>query len=152
MTLPEDFDVQDFIQRVLAEDLGKGGDVTSAATIDANAQFTAEMNARQAISVAGIELAAALFRALDLRIPLHSISRSGSIRSRVPKDPIKIGAERRVWGVGQGAGRGSGWGLRPFWRRREEPRSDRTCELCTSRSQMASAIVGSPRASCQLFV
>jgi hypothetical protein len=33
----------------------------------------------------------------DLRIPPHSISRSGSIRSLVPTDPIKTGAERRVW-------------------------------------------------------
>lgn len=74
MTLPEDFDLQDFVQRVLAEDLGKGGDVTSAATIDANARFTAEMNARQAISVAGIEIAAAFFRALDpdVQIEMHA--------------------------------------------------------------------------------
>lgn len=77
MTLPEDFDLQDFVQRVLAEDLGKGGDVTSAATIDANARFTAEMNARQAISVAGIEIAAAFFRALDPDVQIEMLAQDG---------------------------------------------------------------------------
>jgi nicotinate-nucleotide pyrophosphorylase (carboxylating) len=65
MTLPEGFDLDDFVRRVLAEDLGNGGDVTSTATIAEDARFTAEMNARQAITVAGIEIAAAFFRALD---------------------------------------------------------------------------------------
>ena len=65
MALPEDFDLDEFVQRVLAEDLGSGGDVTSNATIAADARFTAEMNARQAIVVAGLDIAAAFFRALD---------------------------------------------------------------------------------------
>ena len=77
MTLPEEFDLQDFVQRVLAEDLGKGGDVTSAATIDANARFSAEMNARQAISVAGIEIAAAFFRALDPDVQIEMLAQDG---------------------------------------------------------------------------
>ncbi|MES2135825.1 MAG: nicotinate-nucleotide diphosphorylase (carboxylating), partial [Pseudomonadota bacterium] len=33
MALPDGFDLDEFVQRVLAEDLGSGGDVTSAATI-----------------------------------------------------------------------------------------------------------------------
>ena len=65
MALPEGFDLQDFVLRTLAEDLGAGGDVTSNATIPADARFTAEMNCRQAIVVAGLEIAAAFFRALD---------------------------------------------------------------------------------------
>ncbi len=77
LTLPEDLDVQDFVQRVLAEDLGKGGDVTSAATIDANARFSAKMNARQAISVAGIEIAAAFFRALDPDVQIEMLAQDG---------------------------------------------------------------------------
>ena len=36
------FDLHDFVQRVLAEDLGTGGDVTSTATIAADAHFTAD--------------------------------------------------------------------------------------------------------------
>ena len=65
MALPEGFDLQDFVLRTLAEDLGAGGDVTSNATIPADARFTAEMSCRQAIVVAGLEIAAAFFRALD---------------------------------------------------------------------------------------
>ena len=65
MPIDLQFDVQDFVRRVLAEDLGSGGDVTSAATIGENARFTAEMNCRQPIVVAGIEIAGAFFRALD---------------------------------------------------------------------------------------
>ena len=59
------FDVPEFVRRVLAEDMGSGGDVTSAATIAADARFTAEMNCREPITVAGLDIAIAFFRALD---------------------------------------------------------------------------------------
>jgi nicotinate-nucleotide pyrophosphorylase (carboxylating) len=55
----------EFVRRVLAEDLGSGGDVTSRATIDASARFVATMNCREPIVVAGLDLAADFFRALD---------------------------------------------------------------------------------------
>ena len=59
------FDLQEFVGRVLAEDLGARGDVTSSATIPADARFSAEMNCREPITVAGLAVAAAFFRALD---------------------------------------------------------------------------------------
>jgi len=65
MALSEQFDVSDFVRRVLAEDMGSRGDITSAATIAAEAGFSAEMNCRQPIVVAGLEIAAAFFRTLD---------------------------------------------------------------------------------------
>ena len=65
MALFDQFDVQEFLRRVLAEDMGSGGDVTSAATISADARFAAEMNCRQPIVVAGLEIAEAFFRELD---------------------------------------------------------------------------------------
>jgi len=65
MATPDGFDLDDFVQRVLAEDLGTRGDVTSRATIAADACFTASMIAREPITVAGLEIAAAFFRALD---------------------------------------------------------------------------------------
>lgn len=71
MTLPPGFDLEDFVQRVLAEDLGTGGDVTSKATIDADACFTAEMNSRESIVVAGLEIAAAFFQSLDPAIEIE---------------------------------------------------------------------------------
>jgi nicotinate-nucleotide pyrophosphorylase (carboxylating) len=77
MALPPDFDVNEFVQRVLAEDLGKGGDVTSNATIDADARFSAEMNCRQAIVIAGLELAAEFFRALDPEVTVELLAEDG---------------------------------------------------------------------------
>jgi nicotinate-nucleotide pyrophosphorylase (carboxylating) len=65
MALPGDFDLDGFVRSTLAEDLGTGGDVTSKATIAQDARFTAEMNCREPIVVAGIEIAEAFFRALD---------------------------------------------------------------------------------------
>ena len=59
------FDLNDFVRRVLAEDMGSGGDVTSKATIAAEARFSAEMSCREPIVVAGLDIAIAFFRALD---------------------------------------------------------------------------------------
>ena len=77
MTLPDGFQVQEFVQSVLAEDLGTGGDVTSKATIAEDARFTAEMNARQWIVVAGIEIATAFFRALDAGVQIEVLAKDG---------------------------------------------------------------------------
>ncbi len=59
------FDLPEFVRRVLAEDMGSGGDVTSAATVPADARFSATMNCREPITVAGLAIAAAFFRELD---------------------------------------------------------------------------------------
>jgi len=77
MALPDNFDLDEFVTRVLAEDLGKGGDVTSAATIAANARFTAAMNARQALVAAGVEIASAFFRALDPAVEIELLAKDG---------------------------------------------------------------------------
>jgi nicotinate-nucleotide pyrophosphorylase (carboxylating) len=60
-----DFDVDAFVSSTLAEDLGRGRDVTSEAVIPADARFDAVMDTRDAITVAGLEIAAAFFRRLD---------------------------------------------------------------------------------------
>ena len=77
MPLPESFDVAEFVQRVLAEDLGNLGDVTSKATIAADARFSAEMNCRQAIVLAGLEIAAGFFRALDADVQIELPAKDG---------------------------------------------------------------------------
>jgi nicotinate-nucleotide pyrophosphorylase (carboxylating) len=77
MALPNDFDIDHFVNQVLAEDLGSGGDVTSRATIPEDARFAAEMNARQPIVVAGIEIAAAFFRALDANVEIDMLVSDG---------------------------------------------------------------------------
>ena len=79
MALPSDFDVDNFVSHVLAEDLGAGGDVTSEATIPADARFTAAVNCRQRIVLAGVELAAAFFRALDAKIEIELLANDGDL-------------------------------------------------------------------------
>lgn len=71
------FDLADFVERALAEDLGSGGDVTSAATIPAEARFTAEMNCREPIVVAGLGIAEAFFRALDPAVTIENFVADG---------------------------------------------------------------------------
>jgi nicotinate-nucleotide pyrophosphorylase (carboxylating) len=61
----ERFDLERFVQDTLGEDLGDGGDITSAAVIPADARFRGSMNSRDAIVVAGLPVAEAFFRALD---------------------------------------------------------------------------------------
>ena len=78
MALPENFDLDQFVQRVLAEDLGAGGDVTSKATIAEDARFTAEVNARQPIVVAGLEIAAAFFKKLDAGVQIEALANDGN--------------------------------------------------------------------------
>jgi nicotinate-nucleotide pyrophosphorylase (carboxylating) len=77
MALPEDFDLAEFVSRTFAEDLGKGGDVTSNATIPADASFTAQMNARVWIAVAGLDIATAFFRRLDPEARIEQLVRDG---------------------------------------------------------------------------
>ena len=77
MALPEDFDLAEFVSRTFAEDLGKGGDVTSNATIPADASFTAQMNARVWIALAGLDIAAAFFRRLDPEARIEQLVRDG---------------------------------------------------------------------------
>ena len=78
MPLPATFDLMDFIRRTLGEDLGQGGDVTSKATIAEDARFTAEMNARQEIIVAGLEIAAGFFRAIDGNVRIEQLIEDGA--------------------------------------------------------------------------
>jgi nicotinate-nucleotide pyrophosphorylase (carboxylating) len=77
MALPDNFDLDDFVRSTLAEDLGIGGDVTSRATIPEDAHFVAEMNARQEIVVAGIDIAAEFFRELDPEVEIEQLVQDG---------------------------------------------------------------------------
>jgi nicotinate-nucleotide pyrophosphorylase (carboxylating) len=71
------FDLADFVRRVLAEDMGSGGDVTSAVTIDPDARFSGTMNCREPIVVAGLDIAAAFFRALDGEVRIETLVSDG---------------------------------------------------------------------------
>ena len=60
-----DFDLPAFVAATLAEDMGAHGDLTTDAVIPKGARLKAVMDARHAVVVAGLPIAAAFFRALD---------------------------------------------------------------------------------------
>ncbi len=71
------FDLPAFVAATLAEDLGDGGDVTSQAVIPADAVFTGVMDSRDAITVAGLDLAEAFFRHLDPDVAIERLVQDG---------------------------------------------------------------------------
>ncbi|WP_156256064.1 carboxylating nicotinate-nucleotide diphosphorylase [Sandarakinorhabdus oryzae] len=71
------FDTAAFVAATLAEDMGAGGDITSAAVIPADARLTAVMDSRDPVIVAGLPLAVAFFRALDPDCTIALLARDG---------------------------------------------------------------------------
>lgn len=71
------FDIDRFVAATLAEDLGTIGDITSAAVIPAEARFAGVMDSRDAITVAGLALADAFFRALDPEVWIKHLVEDG---------------------------------------------------------------------------
>lgn len=72
------FDLDAFVAATLAEDLGPDGrDVTSAAVIPADARFDGVMDSRDAVTLAGLPLAIAFFRALDPDVEVDLLHRDG---------------------------------------------------------------------------
>jgi nicotinate-nucleotide pyrophosphorylase (carboxylating) len=87
------------VVRALAEDLGRAGDVTSAATIPEPAQARACLLAREGGVIAGLGLAAATFRKLDPEIAVRGVGRDGA---RVEKGEVLMevaGPARAILGA-----------------------------------------------------
>lgn len=72
------FDIDAFVTSTLAEDMGAGGDITSAAVIPADARFDSVMDSRDAIVVAGLPIAAAFFTALDPACTIEILAEEGA--------------------------------------------------------------------------
>ncbi len=72
------FDLNGFVVATLAEDLGAGGDITSAAVIPGDARFAGVMDSRDPIVVAGLPIAAAFFRALDPEVRIDTLVEEGA--------------------------------------------------------------------------
>ncbi len=72
------FDLGAFVTATLAEDLGPGGDITSAAVIPAEARFIGTMASRDAITVAGLPIAEAFFRHLDADVVIERMVEDGT--------------------------------------------------------------------------
>jgi len=71
------FDLAGFVETTLTEDVG-AGDVTSLAVIPADAAFEGMMDSRDAITVAGLPIAAAFFRALDPAVEIEILAAEGA--------------------------------------------------------------------------
>jgi nicotinate-nucleotide pyrophosphorylase (carboxylating) len=77
------FDLATFIRATLGEDRGEGlpgggRDVTSESVIPAEARFAGVMDSRDAITVAGLPLAAAFFRHLDPGVVIEMLVTDGN--------------------------------------------------------------------------
>jgi nicotinate-nucleotide pyrophosphorylase (carboxylating) len=75
--------VEDAVHRALDEDLGRAGDITSAATIPEGTKARAKLTARKPGVLAGLACAAEAFRQLDPAIEFRANRRDG--------DPLKAG-------------------------------------------------------------
>jgi nicotinate-nucleotide pyrophosphorylase (carboxylating) len=78
------FDIDAFVQSTLAEDMGGppgagGRDVTSESVIPADAMFTGVMDSRDPVTVAGLPIAEAFFRALDPDVEIEILAREGDV-------------------------------------------------------------------------
>ncbi len=73
------FDLDAFVAATLAEDLGTPPrDVTSESVIPADARFSGVMDSRDAITVAGLPIAVAFFRALDPDVEVEVLAEEGA--------------------------------------------------------------------------
>jgi len=74
----EGFDLDAFVAATLAEDLGPDGrDVTSEAVIPADAIFDGVMDSRDVVTLAGLPIAVAFFRALDPDVEIELLHQAG---------------------------------------------------------------------------
>ena len=95
LTLPG-FDLDAFVAATLAEDLGPDGrDVTSEAVIPADALFGGVMDSRDAVTLAGLPIAVAFFRALDPAVEIEMLHRDGD-RVAAGTDIMRIRGKARA--------------------------------------------------------
>ena len=101
LVLPPDL-IDDAVRRALAEDLGRAGDITSAAVIPADAMAEATIVARQSGVIAGMALAEHAFRRIDADIAFDAAIAdgatvtAGSVLARVSGSARAILAGERV--------------------------------------------------------
>ena len=89
------FDLDAFIAATLDEDLGTGGDITSAAVIPADARFIGVMDSRDSIIIAGLPIAEAFFRALDPEVRIERLVKDGA-RAAPGTDLLRIEGNARA--------------------------------------------------------
>ena len=83
------------VQAALAEDVGEG-DVTTEATVDHDAMGAAELNVREPGVVCGLDVAEAVFRALDPEIRFEPLVEEGAVVDRPTAVALVTGPERAI--------------------------------------------------------
>lgn len=104
MTTPAlpDLLIEPIVRAALAEDLGRAGDVTSLATIDADARFAAVFAARKDGRVAGLDCARLAVKALDptatfeIVTPDRADASPGAVLARVEGNARALLSAERV--------------------------------------------------------
>jgi nicotinate-nucleotide pyrophosphorylase (carboxylating) len=96
----DNFDLDRFVRATLDEDLGVGlpgggHDVTAEAVIPAEARFAGTMDSREAIVVAGLPIAAAIFRALDPAAHIELLAEEGT-EVAAGADLMRLGGNARA--------------------------------------------------------
>lgn len=90
------FDLDAFVAATLAEDLGPDGrDVTSEAVIPADAIFDGVMDSRDDVTLAGLPIAVAFFRALDPDVEIELLHQDGD-RVAAGTDIMRIRGKARA--------------------------------------------------------
>ncbi|MET3826884.1 nicotinate-nucleotide pyrophosphorylase (carboxylating) [Sphingomonas sp. PvP055] len=89
------FDLGTFVAATLAEDMGDAGDITAQAVIPADARFTGVMDSREAIVVAGLPIAEAVFRALDPGVTIERLVEDGD-RVAAGSDVLRLSGNARA--------------------------------------------------------
>ena len=89
------FDLGRFVAETLAEDMGEGGDISSAAVIPADARFVGVMDSREAIVVAGLPIAEAIFRVLDPDAGIEILIEEGG-RAPAGADLMRLSGDARA--------------------------------------------------------
>jgi nicotinate-nucleotide pyrophosphorylase (carboxylating) len=69
--------VEDMVRAALLEDLGRAGDITTAATIAPHLEARAAMNMREAGVMVGLDLARAAFRLVDPALSFEALASDG---------------------------------------------------------------------------
>ena len=83
------------VQAALAEDVGEG-DVTTEATVDHDAMGAAELLVREPGVLCGLDVAEAVFRALDPEIRFEPLVEEGAVVDRATAVALVTGPERAI--------------------------------------------------------
>src|ERR1700733_3146965 len=89
--------VDRLVRLALEEDLGPAGDVTSDAIFGPRDLAKASVVAREALVVAGLDVAGRVYRALDERVHFRPLCADGEVRA--PGQPLAdvAGPARALW-------------------------------------------------------